>query len=161
MKVSRSKSCWWTWPGWPGMVVMVLCEAREANNLATLTPEPEAWPDCWTSLPSIVISHKTVNLSSGVIWLFWGSSRSKLKIRNVMFHPLKLKCSEVSNFYYLCGINFAARRPNIGLPICVSDSLMDFFFRKTFSPVADTTLNSIFPEKVAVNDLKETVGVRC
>ena len=55
---------------------------------------------------------------------------------------------------YLCGINLAASKPNIGLPICVSDSLMDFFFRKTFSPLADTTLNSILPEKVAVNDLE-------
>ena len=32
-------------------------------------------------------------------------------------------------------------------------TLIVFFFRKTFSPVSDTTLNSIFPEKVAVNDL--------
>ena len=74
--------------------------------------------------------------------------------RTGRYGPFILEFSEVSQFYYLCGINFAARRPNIGLPICVSDSLMDFFFRKTFSPVADTTLNSILPEKVAVNDLK-------
>ena len=80
--------------------------------------------------------------------------------RTGRYGPFILEFSEVSQFYYLCGINFAARRPNIGLPICVSDSLMDFFFRKTFSPVADTTLNSIFPEKVAVNDLKETARVR-
>ena len=60
-------------------------------------------------------------------------------------------------FIYLWGINFAARSPNIGRPICVSDSLMDFFFRKTFSPDADTTLNSILPEKVAVNDLSKQV----
>ena len=50
-------------------------------------------------------------------------------------------------------MNFAARRPNIGRPICVSDSFIDFFFRNTFSPFVDTTLNSIFPENVAVNDL--------
>ena len=74
--------------------------------------------------------------------------------RTGRYGPFILEFSEVSQFYYLCGINFAARRPNMGLPICVSDSLMDFFFRKTFSPVADTTLNSILPEKVAVNDLK-------
>ena len=51
-------------------------------------------------------------------------------------------------------MNLAASRPNIGRPICVSDSLIDFFFLKTFSPFADTTLNSIFPLKVAVRDLR-------
>ena len=115
---------------------------------ALLTPVA-AWPDCCTSFPSMVISHRTVSLSSGVIWLFWGSSRSKLrKQTEFKFY--------VSHEYlaYLCGINLAASKPNIGLPICVSDSLMDFFFRKTFSPLADTTLNSILPEKVAVNDLE-------
>ena len=77
-----------------------------------------------------------------------------------VFLLVYIRILKVYKFYYLCGMNLAARRPNIGLPICVSDSLMDFFFRKTFSPVADTTLNSILPEKVAVNDLKETVKVR-
>ncbi len=43
----------------------------------------------------------------------------------------------------------------MGRPIWVSDSLMDFFLRKTLSPFRDTTLNSIFPEKVAVSDLQE------
>ena len=52
-------------------------------------------------------------------------------------------------------MNLAASKPNIGRPICVSDSLIDFFFRKTFSPLVDTTLNSILPEKVAVRDLQK------
>ena len=47
-----------------------------------------------------------------------------------------------------------ARSPNVGLPIFVSDYFIDFFFLNTFSPFADTTLNSILPEKVAVKDLK-------
>ena len=59
--------------------------------------------------------------------------------------------------YYLWGMNLAARSPNIGLPICVSDSFIDFFFLNTFSPLADTTLNSILPEKVAVKDLKDDI----
>ena len=33
-------------------------------------------------------------------------------------------------------------------------TLIDFFFLKTFSHVSETTLNSIFPENVAVKDLK-------
>ena len=36
-------------------------------------------------------------------------------------------------------------------------TLIDFFFRKTFSEVSETTLNSILPEKVAVRDLELVV----
>jgi hypothetical protein len=43
----------------------------------------------------------------------------------------------------------------MGRPIWVSDSLMDFFLRNTLSPLRETTLNSIFPEKVAVRDLQK------
>merc|ERR1719383_1272051 len=50
-------------------------------------------------------------------------------------------------------MNLAAKRPNIGRPICVSDSFIDFFFLNTFSLVSLTTLNSIFPENVEDNDL--------
>ena len=60
---------------------------------------------------------------------------------------------------YLWGMNLAASSPNIGRPIWVSDSLIDFFLRKTFSPAPDTTLNSILPEKVAVRDLKWKVCI--
>ena len=39
-------------------------------------------------------------------------------------------------------------------PTDINITLIDFFFLKTFSPESDTTLNSIFPENVAVKDLE-------
>ena len=83
MKVSRNKSCHWTWVSsehkdW------IKCPAHSILATAQLTPVA-AWPDCCTSFPSMVISHRTVSLSSGVIWLFWGSSRSKLSKQTVDF----------------------------------------------------------------------------
>ena len=38
-------------------------------------------------------------------------------------------------------------------------TFIDFFFRKTFSPFVETTLNSILPEKVAVRDLEKTCKI--
>ena len=40
-----------------------------------------------------------------------------------------------------------------GMSHVYSPTLIDFFFRKTFSPLVETTLNSILPENVAVRDL--------
>ena len=40
-----------------------------------------------------------------------------------------------------------------GMSHVFSPTLIDFFFRKTFSPLVETTLNSILPENVAVRDL--------
>ena len=78
-------------------------------------------------------------------WLSWNVVKLLKRERVVVSH--------------LWGMNLAASNPNIGRPIWVSDSLIDFFLRKTFSPAADTTLNSILPEKVAVRDLKWKVWI--
>ena len=63
--------------------------------------------------------------------------------RTGRYGPFILEFSEVSQFYYLCGINFAARRPNMGLPICVSDSLMDFLIDSLPDSLMDSLIGSL------------------
>ena len=113
-----------------------------------------ACPDCWTSFPSIVISHRTVNWFIIVTTLnsmrVWSLGMSHLVIRgdliillvkseqaewrHILWHyfnsltPTQRSSIVLPYFFridnnsYLCGMNLAARSPNIGLPIWVSDS---------------------------------------
>ena len=141
MKVSRNKSCHWTWASSKHTNSYQLpggCSTHPRGGLAGLLHILPVDGD--------LAQDRQLVLGGDLVVL--GIKPQQTKQTEFKFY--------VSHEYlaYLCGINLAASKPNIGLPICVSDSLMDFFFRKTFSPLADTTLNSILPEKVAVNDLE-------
>ena len=147
MKVSRNKSCHWTW----------------------VSSEHKGWIKCPAhSLVSWHCSTHPCGRLAGLLHILpvdgdLAQDRQLVLGGDLVVLRVEPQQTEQTNcrlyaglqyLTYLCGINLAASKPNIGLPICVSDSLMDFFFRKTFSPLADTTLNSILPEKVAVNDLE-------